>query len=687
MFWCSTCILAVEHKAKPVVFSYASASHPHVATLSHHYRAPPSPEPQLQHYLPPSGQHFQQPIPPAAFQNNQSPNTAAHSIPPPLQPSTSQSFQPENFHQQGGHIHGDGVIHYHDRSSDLHHPPISSPTLFYDQTTVRPYGYESSTVVYHNHQPVDNHNNYYYYRPVSATDHPPDYDLHRFEDQSTVPPDLGYSPTPIYYNDGPTDNSPNIQPYSYDLPQGYDHSSTGVTYPQIHHDGLTDNLHHFQNPRPNPGQQFHDYTTPQPIYYDRNYKNDNHNNNIPIDYESPQNISIVKSPQVGSNLTNPPHNNQNLHFDGSLNQNFPDYQTSDSPEYFYQHSSHPPRGDKTFSPLPPLPTPIYYEDENEYSTTPVVEFESAKQNLPPIKDYPAPKPGYITKPSENPFNLKKNIEREQRTRRPSTVSEKRAYINDKVLQKPKYFAYSSDVFDDNDGLDGEIEQDGNQSMENNDEDDHQQKKKDEKYTKGGGQEHHSNHKTAAGDKGNKGYKSGHMHEEEKKGHHKKEDHKGKYVDEKGKKGKKEEEGGHYGEHHKAEKGKKAAKYGESGEHKKGHSTKGEHNIHKVDEYMKKHEFYDEHHEGGDHKKFGGFMEAHTNKKGGKKKKGHHKGGHHQKQKGKKGHHQKGHKLGHHKGHKDAKGYDGHFSKHKKYGKKGGSKKGKTWGYSKGHPPK
>lgn len=39
----------------------------------------------------------------------------------------------------------------------------------------------------------------------------------------------------------------------------------------------------------------------------------------------------------------------------------------------------------------------------------------------------------------------------------------------------------------------------------------------------------------------------------------------------------------------------------------GHSTKGEHNIHKVNEYMKKHEFYDENHDGGEHEKHGGFQ--------------------------------------------------------------------------------
>lgn len=82
-----------------------------------------------------------------------------------------------------------------------------------------------------------------------------------------------------------------------------------------------------------------------------------------------------------------------------------------------------------------------------------------------------------------------------------------------------------------------------------------------------------------------------------KGHHIKEDHKGSYKDTKGKKGKKNIAGSNYKEHHHAEKGHKAAKFGESGGHKKGHQTKGKHKIHKKNEYSKRHEYYDEHHEG------------------------------------------------------------------------------------------
>lgn len=55
-------------------------------------------------------------------------------------------------------------------------------------------------------------------------------------------------------------------------------------------------------------------------------------------------------------------------------------------------------------------------------------------------------------------------------------------------------------------------------------------------------------------------------------------------------------------------------YSEKGDFKKGHSTKGEHVIHKVDEYEKKHEFFDEDHDDGDYEKDGGFHEEYEHEK-------------------------------------------------------------------------
>ncbi|KAJ8865911.1 hypothetical protein PR048_033434 [Dryococelus australis] len=205
---------------------------------------------------------------------------------------------------------------------------------------------------------------------------------------------------------------------------------------------------------------------------------------------------------------------------------------------------------------------------------------------------------------------------------------------------------------------------------------------DEHHEKGGGHKHHGEHHQEEGHKGEKGYKGHHGHEEGEHGHHDKEHHKKHYEEKGGKEHEHHDEDGHYGEHHHEEEGDKGAKYGEEGEHKKGHSTKGEHNIHKKDEYEKKHEFYDEHHEGGDHEKHGEFDEHHEEHDGGHEKKGHHHGGHHEEHHGKKGHHEKGHHEHDHKGHKDHKEHDEYHDHHEEHGKKHGDEEGKKWAYKK-----
>ncbi|BES90744.1 Hypothetical protein NTJ_03552 [Nesidiocoris tenuis] len=334
---------------------------------------------------------------------------------------------------------------------------------------------------------------------------------------------------------------------------------------------------------------------------------------------------------------------------------------------FVPTSSYKHKGGLTYT-----STPIYNElgsdhdidiDPDYVSTTPLPMFESMRNKLPGINEYPPPNRGYITSPFP-------------------TSSQINSGINDKILQQPKYFAYSNDIPSaDNSGGDGASDYNADRLAHGNE-------KAAEKHVKGGGQEHHSNQEAADGAEGEKGYKSHHAHDSGDKGHHDKETHKGKYKDEKGVSGKKKELAAHYDATHQAEKGKKSAKYGESGEHKKGHSTKGEHNIHTKDEYLKKHVFYDEHHEGGDHEKIGGFKSSHGHSRGSKKKKGHKKSGFRHRHKGKKGFREKGGSLQHQKRRKGSVGVDDHNKYHKKYRSKGGRKHAKKWGFSSpGHPEK
>ncbi|KAF6206021.1 hypothetical protein GE061_017246 [Apolygus lucorum] len=208
---------------------------------------------------------------------------------------------------------------------------------------------------------------------------------------------------------------------------------------------------------------------------------------------------------------------------------------------------------------------------------------------------------------------------------------------------------------------------------------------DKHWEKGGGESHHADHHSSHGEKGDHGYKKEHGHHESKKGHHHKDHHKGGFEDHGGHKHKHHDEGGYHHEHHKGEKGHKGHKFDDSGSYKKGHSTKGKHEVHKLDEYHKKNEFYDEHHDGGHHEEHGGYHKEHGHKHGGHHKKGHHKSGHHHGEKGHKGHHHKGHHHHNHHGHKKAGGHDEHYGHHHKHGKKGGHDEHKHWGYKKhGH---
>lgn len=170
---------------------------------------------------------------------------------------------------------------------------------------------------------------------------------------------------------------------------------------------------------------------------------------------------------------------------------------------------------------------------------------------------------------------------------------------------------------------------------------HKHKGESKKHSKGEGEEHHEDHHDKGESKGVKEYKGEHhyhkvcglsvetrerktekVHSQGEKGHHDKEGHKGQYSDKKGSKKAHKEGGGHFEAGVHGEKGQKDTKHSDKEEYKKGHSTRGGHVVHKKDEYEKKHEFYDEHHEGGEGEKHGEYFEEHHMKKGGHKKGGH-----------------------------------------------------------------
>ncbi|KAL1461614.1 hypothetical protein WDU94_013492 [Cyamophila willieti] len=204
--------------------------------------------------------------------------------------------------------------------------------------------------------------------------------------------------------------------------------------------------------------------------------------------------------------------------------------------------------------------------------------------------------------------------------------------------------------------------------------------KNEHHKKGQGEKHEKTKKKSKGKNNKESYDNYHEEESAKKGHNKKEKHKKKYHDTKGEKRKHSEEQGHYGKSEEEEEAEKGAKFEEEGSHEKGHSTKGEHNIHKVNEYMKKHEFYDEHHDGGEHEKHGGFQEHHDHSKGKKEKSGKQSGKHTSGEQGKKGMADHGKKYEDYKKVGKQEGVKKHHAENKEWEEQGSKKTEKKRGH-------
>ncbi|RZB40238.1 hypothetical protein BDFB_011171 [Asbolus verrucosus] len=110
---------------------------------------------------------------------------------------------------------------------------------------------------------------------------------------------------------------------------------------------------------------------------------------------------------------------------------------------------------------------------------------------------------------------------------------------------------------------------------------------------GGGKEFQSSQVSTHGEKGDKGYIGHHQVEKGAQGHHDKENHKKEYAEEGGTKKGYNNKDGYYSQQHGGEKGQKGYHFEDEGRYAKGHSTQGHHNIHKLDEYKKDTEFFNE----------------------------------------------------------------------------------------------
>lgn len=115
--------------------------------------------------------------------------------------------------------------------------------------------------------------------------------------------------------------------------------------------------------------------------------------------------------------------------------------------------------------------------------------------------------------------------------------------------------------------------------------------------------------------------------------------------------------GYYADQHKAVKGQRGYHFADSGKYAKGHDTKGHHQVHKLNEYQKKTEFFDEKSDKG-HKENHGSYEEKQGIASGKTEKGGHNQAQHQAQKFEKGgKYEKGRQYQDEAGYKNARGND------------------------------
>jgi hypothetical protein len=119
-----------------------------------------------------------------------------------------------------------------------------------------------------------------------------------------------------------------------------------------------------------------------------------------------------------------------------------------------------------------------------------------------------------------------------------------------------------------------------------------------------------------------------------------------------------------------------------GRYAKGHSTKGHHNIHKLDEYKKNTDFFNEDDDQAFEERHGGYEATKAVARG-----GHNAGGHFKKaflegRYGLAGFADKGTHYFDDKGHKKATGQDGYYGHHAQFAQNGGQDGFKKFGYAK-----
>ncbi|KAF7286547.1 uncharacterized protein LOC143192750 [Rhynchophorus ferrugineus] len=200
------------------------------------------------------------------------------------------------------------------------------------------------------------------------------------------------------------------------------------------------------------------------------------------------------------------------------------------------------------------------------------------------------------------------------------------------------------------------------------------------YVQGAGQSYNEAQHSEHGEAGNKAYDSKHEAERGLQGHHDKERHQKEYAEEGGSKKAHNHDDGYYASGHKGSHGEKGYSFVDSGSYAKGHSTKGHHDVHKLDEYKKKKEFFDEDHDAAHKERHGGYELGKDFKNGEFKYGGHAKKVYFEGEFGATGKAEKGAHDLEDAGHLHAKGRDEYFKDAEEFVKKGNAEFFNNFGY-------
>ncbi|KAK6637820.1 hypothetical protein RUM44_008242 [Polyplax serrata] len=190
------------------------------------------------------------------------------------------------------------------------------------------------------------------------------------------------------------------------------------------------------------------------------------------------------------------------------------------------------------------------------------------------------------------------------------------------------------------------------------------------YQKQNGGEHYSAHHANRGKKGDSGFSNHQHYAKGKKSHNNFREEEGQHSEKGGHKNEYHDGAGHHHQGHYLEKGEKGHSYGKKDGYKRGHSTKGIHEIHKLNEYKKNKEFFDEDYEEDKYEKHGGYERQQGSVGGGHYKLGHSNRGYEREAYGKTGHlHDLLHYLNH-LGKRNREGQHEYYNHDEKFGKNG-----------------